>query len=156
MTKIDQLLKHAKEKCQSEGGNFTVKRRDVLKALMQAENPLSAYELVEKYNETNEQSIQPMSVYRILNFFVEMDLVHKLTSSNKYIVCSHLACQHKHHEQYFVACNTCGAVKEMSMTPELISQIKESAQSVGYHLTESQFELYGVCDKCYEGSQAAK
>jgi len=145
---IDNLLQHAQQKCQTAGGRFTDKRRDILENLIRAKHPLSAYDLVELYNQNSDQKIQPMSVYRILDFFIEMQLVHKLPTLNKYIVCSHLACKHNHQDQYFVVCNNCGDAQEIIMNSTLTKELSESVSSVGFQLIDAQFELLGICNEC--------
>lgn len=145
---VDKLLQHAQEKCLEAGGRFTDKRKDILENLIRAENPLSAYDLADLYNQNNDKRIQPMSVYRILDFFIEMKLVHKLPTLNKYIVCSHLACKHNHQDQYFVVCKNCGNAQEISMNTELTQELKKSVSSVGFQLVDAQFELLGLCENC--------
>jgi Fur family zinc uptake transcriptional regulator len=145
---VDNLLQHAQQKCQQAGGRFTDKRRNILDNLIQAKQPLSAYDLAELYNQSNSQKIQPMSVYRILDFFIEMKLVHKLPTLNKYVVCSHLACKHNHQDQYFVICKVCGSAQEVTMNTQLTQELSESASTVGFKITDAQFELFGLCKKC--------
>lgn len=148
LTLIDKLLQQAQQKCQAAGGRFTDKRSDILKNLISAEHPLSAYDLVELYNQNNSKKIQPMSVYRILDFFIEMQLVHKLPTLNKYVVCSHLACKHNHQDQYFVVCKSCGDAQEIATSPTLTKELSQSVSSVGYQLIDAQFELLGICNTC--------
>ncbi len=145
---IDNLLEHAAQKCQQAGGRFTDKRRNILKNLINAKSPLSAYDLTELYNQNNDKKVQPMSVYRILDFFIEMKLVHKLPTLNKYVVCSHLSCQHSHQDQYFVVCKSCGDAQEISMNSKLTQELNESVSSVGFQLVDAQFELFGLCKNC--------
>ncbi|MFT6248048.1 MAG: Fur family zinc uptake transcriptional regulator [Cognaticolwellia sp.] len=148
LTLIEKLLLNAEAKCKAVGGRFTDKRRDILEDLIRAKHPLSAYDLVELYNQNSDQKIQPMSVYRILDFFIEMQLVHKLPTLNKYIVCSHLACKHAHKDQYFVVCKSCGDAQEIGMNPTLTKELNESVSSVGFQLIDAQFELLGICNDC--------
>ncbi|MGB1262505.1 MAG: Fur family transcriptional regulator [Cognaticolwellia sp.] len=145
---VDNLLQRAKQKCQEAGGRFTDKRRDILARLIAAKHPLSAYDLVELYNRNSSQKVQPMSVYRILDFFIDMKLVHKLPTLNKYVVCSHLSCKHNHQDQYFAVCKDCGDAQEIAMTPKLSQELVESVASVGFQLVDAQFELFGLCKKC--------
>ena len=147
---VDKLLQQAQKKCQAAGGRFTDKRRDILASLIAAEHPLSAYDLAELYNQNNGQKVQPMSIYRILDFFIEMKLVHKLPTLNKYVVCSHLACNHNHQNQYFVVCKRCGDAQEIAMNSALTQELGESVAAIGFQLIDAQFELMGLCDACAE------
>lgn len=145
---VNDLLLNAQQKCQEAGGRFTDKRRDILANLINTKQPLSAYDLAELYHKNSGQKIQPMSVYRILDFFIEMNLVHKLPTLNKYVVCSHIACKHTHQDQYFVVCKRCGDTQEISMNAKLTKELNESVASVGFQLIDAQFELFGLCEDC--------
>ncbi|MCM2680361.1 Fur family transcriptional regulator [Echinimonas agarilytica] len=145
---VKRRLNSASQKCQSAGVKFTDKRASVLAILLASEHPLSAYELVAQYNRVHDTSMQPMSVYRILDLFVELELVHKLASSNKYVACFHLSCDHNHGEQFFLVCKSCGASHEVGMTDALMEQIKGSAEAASFQLLQSQFELSGLCQNC--------
>lgn len=149
---VENLLQRAQQKCQEAGGRFTDKRRDILKNLIEAKQPLSAYDLVELYNQNSTKKVQPMSVYRILDFFIEMKLIHKLPTLNKFVVCSHLACQHSHKDQYFVVCKNCGTAEEISMNAQLTQELNNSISSVGFQLIDAQFELFGLCKDCRASS----
>lgn len=146
--KVEKLLEQAQQKCQQAGVRFTDKRSQILKTLLVAKQPLSAYELLDLYNKQAEQSMQAMSAYRILDLFVELNLIHKLTSSNKYIACAHLACQHAHHDQYFVVCNHCGETREVDIPQPLLAQLEKSVADAGFYLQRTQFELDCLCNGC--------
>ncbi|GGA83570.1 Fur family transcriptional regulator [Neiella marina] len=150
---IDKGLKSAHNKCQAAGVKLTEKRAAVLEILLAADRPLSAYEVVAIYNQNHQQPMQPMSVYRILDLFVDVELVHKLASSNKYVSCAHLNCSHHHDDQFFVVCKSCGATKEITMSDTLVEQIKSSASDAGFKLVEPQFELSGVCSECGDNKE---
>lgn len=147
---LEKGLRSAQQKCKQAGAKLTEKRASVLAVLLTAENPLSAYEVVALYNQAHDQPMQPMSAYRILDLFVELELVHKLSSSNKYVACAHLSCKHQHNDQFFLVCKSCGATREMAISESLMEQIKSSAASAGFELLQSQFELSGLCQKCAE------
>lgn len=142
------VLTRAAEKCAQSGGRLTEKRQRVLELLVRANVPLSAYELVDQYNKVNEQAMPPMSAYRILDFLVTEQLVHKLSSENKYVACSHITCDHEHEVSQFLICQKCHQVREISIQRDIINGLSESVQSAGYHLVNSQLELECICDKC--------
>jgi Fur family transcriptional regulator, zinc uptake regulator len=77
-TQIQAIIEHAARHCKDRGVRLTDKRKQVLQALISAQKPLSAYEIVELYKENFKLNIPTMSVYRILDFLQEENLVHKL------------------------------------------------------------------------------
>lgn len=145
---IDKILEKAKRNCEEQGVKLTSKRENVLVSIIRAGEAVSAYELAERYRESYGQSIPAMSVYRILDFLVELSLVHKLTSANKYIACSHISCSHSHQLPQFLICENCHAVTEIGIKNAVIEELKASVEKTGFKLTTQQLELQGLCEKC--------
>lgn len=147
----DQLsttLQRAREICVQGEVRLTEKRENVLSALVQSQQAMSAYELAEKYRALFDQSIPAMSVYRILDFLAEMSLVHKLSSANKYIACSHISCCDEHKIPQFLICETCNSVTEIAVKSSVITELTESVAKTGFTLANEQLELTGFCKKC--------
>lgn len=143
-----KILKTAEEQCTQAGARLTPKRKRVLKTLIQAKSPLSAYEITDQYNKTYEDDIAPMSVYRMLDFLMSQELVHKLESTNKFLVCSHILCDHGHGTSQFLICSQCDQVYEVALKKEVIDALKNSADSVDFDLSNKQIELVGRCKVC--------
>lgn len=149
--KLSTILQRAKDICQQHEVRLTEKREKVLSALVQSGQAMSAYELAEQYRELFQQSIPAMSVYRILDFLAEMSLVHKLSSANKYIACSHISCSHEHQIPQFLICETCNAVSEVAVNASVIAELSQSVAEIGFTLANEQLELRGFCQACQKG-----
>lgn len=147
---IDNVLATAERSCRDSGERFTEKRRNVLMCLIQIDAPLSAYEVVDVYKALFHSVIPVMSVYRMLEFFLQKDLVHKLQSTNKYVACSHIACSHQHNLPQFLICDRCQRVQEIGIQAEIIRSLRESVEPSGFLLNSQQLELHGVCGRCRE------
>ena len=90
-----------------------------------------------------------MSVYRILDFLEQQLLVHRLSTSNKFVSCAHIACDHKHFRTtHFLLCEGCSSVEEVDATEEASEALEQMAKTVGFKLTAQQFELSGICTSC--------
>ena len=90
-----------------------------------------------------------MSVYRILDFLEQQLLVHRLSTSNKYVSCAHITCDHKHFQTtHFLLCEGCSSVEEVDATQEASDALEQMAKTVGFKLTTQQFELSGICTTC--------
>lgn len=146
--KIASVLGKAEHMCAKEGKRLTEKRKRILEVLLRSETPLSAYEVADVYNSQSETSMPTMSVYRILDFLAEGLLVHKLSSTNKYVACSHIACSHAHEVPQFLICGKCQRVKEIAISKNIISELDEHVSGAGYKLVNSQLELQCVCEDC--------
>ena len=51
--------------------------------------PVGAYEILSKLTQDESKSAQPPTVYRALDFLQEQELVHRLSSINACVGCSH-------------------------------------------------------------------
>ena len=146
---LDALLRSAEVTCAENGTRLTKRRRQVLNALMQSSSPLSAYEVLDLCNRSTTSAMPAMSVYRILDFLEQQLLVHRLSSSNKYVSCAHIACDHKHFQRtHFLLCEGCSLVEEVDATEETSKAMEQMAEKVGFKLTTQQFELSGICTTC--------
>jgi Fur family zinc uptake transcriptional regulator len=147
METID-ILQRAKEICSSKGGRLTTKRQLVLALLVESEHPLSAYEIADLYQQKTNETIPAMSVYRMLDFLSDVNLVHKLASTNKFMACTHIACEHQHEKPQFLICDNCHSVSEIGIDNNLISELEKSIAAKHFQLSSPQLELHGICDKC--------
>ena len=148
-SKLDSLLRAAEVSCSENGARLTQRRRQVLSALMQSSSPLSAYEVLDLCNRSTASAMPAMSVYRILDFLEQQLLVHRLSTSNKYVSCAHITCDHKHFQTtHFLLCEGCSSVEEVDATEEASEALEQMAKTVGFKLTTQQFELSGLCTTC--------
>lgn len=147
------ILDQAADTCRANGSRLTAKRRNVLECLLQAEKPVSAYEVADLYERSFGESIRPMSVYRMLDFLVEMSLAHKLKSANKYIFCSHIVCDHDHQLPQFLICERCERVEEVAIGKKTLNSLTASARQANFKLMSPQIELNCVCHQCLEAEE---
>ena len=145
---IEYVVEQASRACSESGLRLTPKRRNVLLTLLQANSPLSAYELAAQYQAAFGESIPVMSVYRMLDFLVQVKLAHKLDTTNQYLACAHITCDHQHEVPQFLICDQCHGVAEIGVGKALVEQLKQSVERTGFQLKRRQLELHGVCASC--------
>lgn len=149
MTQPEQrILDKATEHCQQLGERLTPKRERLLTLLLAAEGPKSAYDLINDHEAAYGESPAAMSVYRMLNFLVEAGLVHKLATTNQFLACSHISCDHDHEVPQFLICDNCQAVEEVGIQRSLMAELKASASRVGFRMGSQQLEVHGLCRRC--------
>ena len=146
--KLEKILHQAEKQCADNGARLTLKRRHILKILAASDSPLSAYEIADHYREQHSENIPVMSVYRMLDFLAQNNLVHKLSSTNKFIACAHIACSHSHEIPQFLICDKCHHVREVGINREVITALQESVGTVDFQLNSPQLELHGLCENC--------
>lgn len=147
---INKALAQAEHQCNAAGVKLTDKRKKILSTLLRSQTSLSAYDIVNSIRDEHKEVMPPMSVYRILDFLENENLVHKLSSTNKYVACSHIACDHAHDVPQFLICRQCGTVKEISIKKDIINALEASVHNAGYHLQSPQLELDCRCENCLQ------
>ena len=148
----DAVVTTAQKTCSEAGVRLTRKRQQVLLTLLRSPTPLSAYELIDRYRDYFEENLPAMSMYRILDFLVQEKLAHKLDTTNQYLACSHITCDHAHEQPQFLICDKCRSVREIGLGSELINELRASVERSGFRLHDRQLELHGICKDCEQNA----
>lgn len=147
-THTKQILDRAQTLCRDAGVRLTEKRKRVLQVVIEAKEPLSAYQIADAYREGHGESLSVMSIYRMLNFLKENNLVHRLETTNQYLSCSHITCNHQHEVPQFLICDHCQGVSEVGIRKEIFNELNENIKGTGFQMARQQFEFHGTCDDC--------
>lgn len=142
-TTLDQLEVY----CQQQGIRLTDTRLAVLALLVEQGVPLSAYQLLEGYQQRYQKSYQPTTIYRVLSFLEEKGLVHKLASTRQYVLCQELGKQHGQCVE-FLHCDKCGKLTEVPDIQSAYSALLSQTQGLGFSLNQAILELHGICASC--------
>src|SRR5579871_4177365 len=84
---VAESLKQAEKLIEQRGGRLTPLRRKVLTLLLESHGPAKAYDLLQQLGDDG--AAKPPSVYRSLDFLLEMGLAHRIESLNAFIACGH-------------------------------------------------------------------
>ena len=133
----------AERLCQERGVRLTPQRRDVLTIISASEQPLGAYDIMERLR-GEQPRIAPPTVYRALEFLLEEGLIHKLESLHAFVSCQHA--DHPHFSQFLI-CKDCGEVDEMHNS-SVNNSLDKAARSQGFLPDRSTVEVVGVCERC--------
>jgi Fur family zinc uptake transcriptional regulator len=148
MNEFDSVLENAEKQCKENSSRLTPKRKKILQELLKSGKALSAYEIADRFQKKSKESIPTMSVYRILDFLEDENLVHKLNLANKYIACAHISCNHSHSIPQFLVCRICTKVSEISIDMETMKKIKKKVEEENFYLTKPQLEMHCICKAC--------
>ncbi len=140
-----QLEKAAKA-CAGRGAQLTKLRRLVLKLILQAEGPTTAYQLLDRLRATHQGAAAPPTIYRALDFLMEQRLIHKIERLSAFIACSDAG--HPHAVQFLI-CRKCGTVAEME-DRAAERALERAAQREGFDLENAVVEIEGTCAICSE------
>jgi Fur family zinc uptake transcriptional regulator len=147
---LARALADAERACQERALRLTAKRKRLMQTLFERPVPQSAYDLAEAYRQDHGEEIPVMSVYRILDAFMEAGITHKLRSTNNFIACRHIACDHPHAASQFLICDQCGLVQELEIADGELKQLDRKARAKGFYLGHKQFEMHGLCGRCHD------
>ncbi|MCC5013537.1 MULTISPECIES: transcriptional repressor [unclassified Legionella] len=128
---------------------FTSLRKSVLFLLWGAEKPLKAYEILDKLLQSK-QSSKPPAVYRVLDYFVESGVVHKIESIQSYTLCH--APEKQRATEVLMVCNDCHQVHEV-YDKTLRALVQKLSAENHFHLGHDAIELKGLCRKCCPASE---
>ena len=148
MKRVDKIIDRAEQHCKAHGSRLTNKRKQVLAGLLKSGKALSAYELIDICKSESGETLQAMSMYRILDFLQNEHLVHKLNLTNKYVACSNTVCDHDHGAPQFLICGQCQKVEEVSISKSTIAELQKAVEEAGFHLVSQQLEMKCICQNC--------
>ena len=124
--------------------NLTKNQSMVMKALLKANGPLSAYRILDQLRSKGLRA--PLQVYRALDKLVEYGMAHRLESMNAFVACRHPDGDHETMVA-FTICESCGEVTEIS-NDGFDRQLHKLAGGAGFNVKKSTVELFGKCETC--------
>jgi len=150
MLSTQAIIEKASQQCQLRGERLTPKRSRILQLLLASVGPKSAYDLIADHDRIYGESPAAMSVYRMLNFLVDAGLAHRLATTNQFMACAHIACDHVHRVPQLLICDQCHHAEEIGLRSDLMDQLQHSADASGFRIGSSPLEIHGICQRCSE------
>ena len=130
------------EKISSAGKTVTPQRITIFRALELVGEPVTAYELRDLTNSWSDESFNISTIYRVLDFWVELGLIHKIESANKFVVCKD---EHRDHIHVLQHCTSCQKIEEHCE----ISRLMKMPPSSTFKAHKNQvIEIQGQCGNC--------
>ncbi len=132
------------ERCYSDKSTMTPKRLLILDTLVELKKPISAYELKDYLNGIG-KSLNIASIYRILEFWCGLKLVHRIRLKNKFISCSVPEDKHAHVINFYQRCEKTIESYQKKMGID----IEGGAKTLGLKLeNNSHLEIPVYCSSC--------
>lgn len=128
-------------RCEAAQKTLTPQRLSVLKALPSDGQPISAYALKDLL-ESQSMRYNISTIYRVLDFWVALGVVHKVNSASTYVLCQD---HHTHHLHVLQTCTECQQVVEACE----VSQAFQLPEQAAFEPSPQQvIELTGLCKDC--------
>lgn len=141
---IDAAFARATALCDERKARLTPARQQVLRLIWQSHKPLGAYQLLELLAAQSGKRVLPPTIYRALDFLLDMGLIHRIASLNAFIGCPFPG---NHHNEVFLICRECGAAAECS-ADSLNNAITATAQRARFQPESQSVEIVGLCPQC--------
>jgi len=132
----------AEQRLARDDQRLTAPRRRVLELLLEAGQPVKAYDLISSFGESGEPA-KPPTVYRALDFLEKQGFVHRIESLNAFVACRE---GDRTHAAAFLICDCCGRSEEVA--PVGAELLEKAGASSGYQLTSITMEGHGLCEAC--------
>jgi Fur family zinc uptake transcriptional regulator len=139
-------LRAAEARCLAHGQKLTPARRRVLELLMQAGQPVKAYDLISAFGDGDggaAGAAKPPTVYRALEFLEREGLAHRIESLSAYVACSG---EPGDHAAAFLLCDCCGRTEEIAAPVD--AALRGLAAQAGYTIQTVAIEAHGLCAAC--------
>ena len=131
--------------CLKNKKTLTPTRNLVIKTLSRHAKPQSAYNLLEEINKENNINLNISTIYRVLNFWIDLSLIHKISALNKYLICLTPNEKHTHMLNYCTKCENVIEISNKKMTSILNSDAKKLNLSLN---SKYSVEIPVICSKC--------
>ena len=143
-TDLAARLARAEAACARRGSRLTPQRRDVLRYVLEAGEPVGAYALLDRM-QAETGGGKPPTVYRALDFLLAQGLIHRVERLNAFVGC-HDEQAHQHAAQFLI-CRQCSRVQEME-SHAVQAAISAAAAVAGFVVAKATVEVEGVCGDC--------
>ena len=143
---INAALTQARERCGRANARLTPIREAVLTLIWDSHKPMGAYQIVEQLPLLLGKNVQAPSVYRAIEFLLELGLIHRISSLNAFIGCPFPGSEHS---DLFMICRGCGAAAEVG-DEGINAMIGDTIRKTGFQRESQTIELLGLCPACQE------
>ena len=140
---INDAIEVAQRVCDEHSSRFTALRKRVLQLVWARHEPVKAYDLLAELQK-EDHSAKPATIYRTLDFLLDHGLIRKIHSKNSYVGCANPDIERP---CFILVCNNCNSVTEKH-DEEYYQLIKNISKRHQFKLSDSSFEIDGVCSNC--------
>ena len=144
---INAAISRAHALCAEANVRMTATREAILRLLWQSHQPLGAYQLQQQLAKVTDKPVAPPTIYRAIEFLLEMGLVHRIPSLNAFFGCPFPTSDHSN---IFMICEQCKTVAEMADN-RVNRLLEELTQKANFTLNNKNIELFGLCPNCEPG-----
>ncbi|MBT3395616.1 MAG: transcriptional repressor [Alphaproteobacteria bacterium] len=140
---VAEALASAERVCEAQGARLTPQRRQVLELIWRSHVPVGAYEILDAMRDGGRRA-DPPTVYRALEFLAGLGLIHRISTRNAFIGCSHPMSEHR---AQVLLCDGCGQATEIEIGT-IAQGLTDGAADLGFAIADQTVEASGLCRSC--------
>jgi len=135
-------------KMKDAGWRITEQRKSIYQIIAQMKEPAAPKEILQIHKKKYpDKSMDLVTIYRIMEKFEEIGLIHKIGQGSQYVVCEHLGCSSSFH--IIETCKLCKKAVEKHIPLDLMNPVFDFVKEKhGFFSSEHSFCLEGYCSKC--------
>lgn len=137
-------IRQAMRICAERDVHLSAAHQTILRLLLAAPQPLTAYGLRPLFEKAVARSTQPLTVYRLLDFLIDQGLVARIESRRAYVV---IAEPQMGRDVVFLLCEACEGCEQVD-PGEVAPILAASARGLGFAPSRMVIELQGCCRRC--------
>lgn len=127
------------------GYKLTPQRKAILSILCDNKHSLLSTHTIFKSLQKHKSIPNLTTVYRNIDLLVQLNIVHKILSTDGTAHYQLNQSEHTKHQHYLI-CKQCGNSQSIDYCP--LKDIKKVSDSQSFTLTDHKLELYGYCKNC--------
>lgn len=125
---------------------LTPLRQQVLDIFSAVDEPLSAYEVLNKLKQHREGA-EAATVYRVIEYFLQHNVLHRIDSQSKFMLCKQS--NHEHKRSIIFVCKKCKKSDEV-INSSFYTQLDNVAKTHHFYIPHtSTIEIKAICKKCH-------
>lgn len=128
---------------------LTPLRKRILNIFIKAKLPLKAYDVLTQLKKTH-LAAEPPTVYRVLDYFIEHHILHRIESSHTYTLCHYISDSfdmRSNEKHIIMLCESCKSSQEFS-DPVMQSLVNKLSADNHFNVKIDHIELSGICRHC--------
>lgn len=125
---------------------LTPLRQDILAILRSSKKPLGAYDILNKLKKKRPNA-EPPTVYRVLQFLMEAQIVHRAEAVNGYVCCSHANHDMGKHKAVLLLCKSCHKSFEFE-DQGVFDSFSKFSKKQSISIDNALIEVKGTCPGC--------
>lgn len=140
---IEATLERVKAYCDANNHRATPMRLEILALILAHPDVVKAYEVLADLQKIRGHAAPP-TVYRALDFWVEVGVLHRTEALNGYVYCAHF--DHPHASLIF-NCQRCQKIEEIE-APQMVSLLNDFCSARAFIPQEEPLVVRGICQAC--------